>query len=501
MEASICDVLAESDIDPAEVVGLGVDFTSCTILPTKSEGTPLSSIPTLRSNPHAWAKLWRHHAAWKQAARINEVAAARHEPWLPRYGGAIYSEWVIPKALQILEESPDTYRAADRIIEGADWIVWQLTGRLVRNSCGAGYKAQWHKKEGFPSSEYLKALNPLLGDLYIQKLAGPVQPPGTLAGGLTLQWAKRLGLKEGTPVATGIIDAHGAALGGGVTGPGIMFLIMGTSTCHMLMSDKEVLVKGISGVVQDGIMPGLFGYEAGQASVGDILAWFVENSVTSAHREEADRQKRSLHDVLTDKASVLYPGQNGLLALDWWNGNRCTLGDADLSGLVVGYTLTTKPEEIYRALIEATAFGTRVIIEAFTRQGVPVERVMAGGGLTKNACLMQIYADILGYDIAVSGTEYASALGAAILGAVAAGKQASAYNSIPEAVSHIAPPPARTYHPIPRYVEIYDILYKEYLRLYNYFGRSNKSMKVLRRLRNGEVELAISEAGEHGGND
>lgn len=494
MEIVVRAVIADSQVEPAQIIGIGVDFTSCTILPTKADGTPLCEIPSLRNNPHSWPKLWKHHAAWKQAEKINALAVARKEPWLPRYGGAIYSEWAMPKALQITEEAPEIYRAADRLSEGADWIVWQLTGNLVRNSCGSGYKALWHKREGFPSVNYLSKLNPLFIDLYTAKFAGTVRPPGTLAGRLTLRWAQRLGLEEGTPIATGIIDAHGAALGGGLTGPGILFLIMGTSTCHMLMAEKEVQVKGISGVVEDGIMPGLFGYEAGQASVGDIFAWFVENAVPQSYREEASKQRRSLHDLLSDKAGEIYPGRTGLIALDWWNGNRCTLGDADLSGMIVGYTLSTSPEQVYRALIEATAFGTRAIIDAFTEQGLPVNVIMAGGGLTKNNCLMQIYADILGYEIAVSGTEHASALGAAMLGAVAAGKKSGGYDSIREAVTAMAPPPAHTYRPLPDHVKVYNIIYQQYLRLYEYFGKENRVMKVMRRLRKGEIEAARNEA-------
>jgi L-ribulokinase len=499
LETAVRDVLAHSKVDSQDIVGVGVDFTSCTILPVKSDGTPLCEILTLRDKPHSWPKLWKHHAAWKQAEKINAAASARGEPWLSRHGGAIYPEWTMPKSLQIAEEAPDIYRAADFILEGADWIVWQLTGRLVRNSCGAGYKAQWHKKEGFPTAQFLQSLDPLLGDLYTHKFAGIISPPGAFAGGLTPEWARRLGLKPGTAVATGIIDAHGAVPGGGVTGPGTIFLIMGTSTCHMLMSRQEVQVKGISGVVEDGILPGLFGYEAGQASVGDIFAWFIEKAVPAPYHEAAKKQGRSLHDLLADKASALSPGQNGLIALDWWNGNRCTLSDADLSGLVLGYTLSTSPEEVYRALIEATAYGTRAIIEAFTSQGVPINQVMAGGGLTKNTCLMQIYTDILGREIAVSGTEYASALGAAMLGAAAAGEKSGGFDSLSEAVKHMAPSPAHIYRPVPHHVEVYNILYREYLRLYEYFGKENKTMKLLRRLRKIETEAARPEAGLQGG--
>jgi L-ribulokinase len=499
LEDAIHDVLTQSRVPTDDVIGLGVDFTSCTILPAKANGTPLCQYKLFRNNPHSWPKLWKHHAAWKQAEEINAAAAARRELWLPRCGGAVYSEWAMPKALQIVEEAPDVYRAAERICEGADWITWQLTGRLVRNACSAGYKAQWNKREGFPSPEFLKALNPGLGDLFTGKFAGEVVPPGSLAGRLTAGWARRLGLKAGTPVATGIIDAHGAVLGGGITGPGILFMTMGTSTCHMLMSGKEVCVEGISGVVEDGIMPGFFGYEAGQASVGDIFGWFVDSAVPPAYLDEARNRGCSVHDLLSEKAAEIGPGRSGLLALDWWNGNRCTLGDADLSGLVLGYTVATRPEEVYRALIEATAFGARVIKEAFTGQGVSIDHVMAGGGLTRNNCLMQIYADILGCDIAVSSTEHASAMGAAMLGAVAAGEEQGGYGSLPEAVAKMAPPPARVFHPVHEHVEVYDTLYGEYRRLYDYFGKRSRAMKVLRRLRRGQLDEARNEAKLHGG--
>jgi len=482
LEKIIPAVLTESGVEAESVVGLGLDFTACTVLPTTADGTPLCTLAAYRKRPHAWAKLWKHHAAQPQADRVNELALARGEPWLARYGGKISSEWLIPKALQMLEEAPDLYAAADRLVEGGDWVTWQLTGTLARNACAAGYKATWHKVEGFPSTDFLAALHPGLTDLYRSKLVGPVVAPGRKVGELTATWAQRLGLVEGTPVAAPIIDAHAAVPGGGVNRPGIMFMIMGTSTCHMLMAEKELLVEGIAGVVEDGIVPGFFGYEAGQAGVGDIFAWFVENGVPPAYHQEAAGQGVSLHDVLAEKAAALRPGESGLLALDWWNGNRSTLVDAELSGLLIGATLATKPEEIYRALIEATAFGTRVIIEAFTGQSLPVEAIVTGGGLTKNELLMQIYADVTGREMAVAGAEQVTALGAAMLGAVAAGPGRGGYRSLAEAVVHMVPPPARVYRPIPEHRAPYDTLYAEYRRLYDYFGRGeNQVMKVLRR--------------------
>lgn len=484
LEATIPAVLAESRVAPASVVGLGLDFTACTLLPATAGGTPLCTLDAYRERPHAWAKLWKHHAAQPQADRVNELASARGEPWLPRYGGKISSEWLMPKALQMLEQAPDLYAAADCLVEGADWVVWQLTGALARNACAAGYKATWHKAEGFPSPGFLRALYPDLEGLYREKIAGPVVAPGHRVGGLRAEWAGRLGLAEGTPVAAPIIDAHAAVPGGGVGGAGTMFMIMGTSTCHMVMAETEKRVEGISGVVQDGIVPGFFGYEAGQAGAGDIFAWFVDHGVPPAYHEEAAGRGLSLHDLLTEKASLLRPGESGLLALDWWNGNRSTLVDAGLSGLLIGCTLATRPQEIYAALVEATAFGTRVIIEAFTGQGVPVERIVTGGGLTRNAWLMQIYADVTGREMAVAGTEQASALGAAMLGAVAAGRRGGGYDSLVEAAGRMAPPPARVYRPLPENLAPYNALYAEYRRLYDYFGRGeNKVMKTLRRWR------------------
>lgn len=483
MEKTVTAVLA-GGVAPQDVIGIGLDFTACTILPTTADGTPLHTLPAYRARPHAWAKLWKHHAAQPQADRVNALAAARGDAWPRRYGGKISSEWLIPKALQMLEEDPELYETAARIVEGADWIVWQLTGVLARNACAAGYKGTWHKAEGYLPADFLAALHPGLARLYEDKIAGPVVAPGTRVGGLLPEWAARLGLAPGTPVAAGIIDAHAAAPGGGVTQPGVMFMIMGTSTCHMLMAEREVLVEGIAGVVEDGIVPGLFGYEAGQAGAGDIFAWFVEQAVPPPYHEEAARRGVSLHDVLAERAAAQRPGQHGLLALDWWNGNRSVLVDAELSGLLIGATLATKPEDIYRALIEATAFGTRLIIEAFTDQGLAVDSIVAGGGLAKNPMLMQIYADITGRELAVAGSPQPSALGAAMLGAVAAGPEAGSYATLAEAAARMAPPPSHVYRPVAEHRPVYDVLYAEYRRLHDTFGRGqNNVMKVLRRLR------------------
>jgi L-ribulokinase len=484
LERTISSVLSHSRIDPGAVVGIGIDFTSCTVLPTTADATPLCEIAAFKAERHAWPKLWKHHGAQAQADRITSVAAAHAERWLPRYGGRISSEWLLPKALEIAEEAPRVYAAADRFIEAADWVVWRLTGVLARNACAAGYKGTWHKQEGPPGPAYLAAVKPGFEDLYTTRAAAPVVAPGTNVGPLTAEWSRRLALPRTVVVAAPIIDAHAAVLGGGVAGPGTFVMMMGTSTCHLLMADAERPVEGMAGVVEDGIVPGYFAYESGQAAVGDLFAWFVHHAVPSSYHAAAADAGVSVQALLTSKAEGFGPGSSGLLVLDWWQGNRSTLGRSDLSGLIVGATLGTRAEEVFHALVEATAFGTRAIIESFTDQQLPVRSIMAGGGLTRNAMLMQIYADVTGRSIAVAGAPQASALGAAMLGAVAAGTAGGGHDSLELAVARMAPPAAHVYQPIESNRQQYDVLYAEYKRLYDHFGRGgNEVMKLLRGMR------------------
>ncbi|HIC89454.1 MAG TPA: ribulokinase [Anaerolineae bacterium] len=485
LKMAVPAVLKESGVEPADVIGIGTDFTACTMLPTKADGTPLCLLPEWHDHPHAWVKLWKHHAAQPEADRINEVARERGEKWLQRYGGKISSEWFFAKTLQILNEAPEIYDAADRLIEGADWIVWQLTGEEKRNSCTAGYKAIWHKREGFPTREYFAALHPQLADVVDTKMSRTIYPLGARAGGLTPQAADWTGLLPGTAVSVGNVDAHVSVPAATVTEPGRMVIIMGTSNCHMILGTEEKIVEGMCGVVEDGIIPGYYGFEAGQSGVGDIFAWFVENGVPPEYHEMAQRQSVNLHKLLEKEAAKLKPGENGLLALDWWNGNRSVLVDVDLTGLLIGATLATKAPEIYRALIESTAYGTRVIIEAFEKSGVAVNEIVATGGLPeRNQLLMQIYADVTGREIKVAASPQAGALGSAMHGAVAAGKAAGGYDSIFEAAQHMAHLKDVVYRPIPAHQKVYDQLYADYVRLYDYFGRGeNNVMKRLKRMK------------------
>jgi L-ribulokinase len=478
-------VVARAGVDPGSVIGIGIDFTACTMLPTKADGTPLCFLDDYRRQPHAWVKLWKHHAAQPEADDVNRVAAEMGETWLARYGGKISSEWFFPKALQILREAPEIYRAADRLIEAADWVVWQLTGVETRNNCTAGYKAIWSAEDGFPKTEFFAALDPAFAGVVDEKMSRSIVRLGDVAGHLTAQAAGWTGLQEGIAVAVGNVDAHVSAPAVTVTEVGTLVAIMGTSTCHILLSDDAPTIPGACGVVADGVVPGLFAYEAGQSAVGDIFAWFVENCVPPVYHDRARERGLSVHEILEEDAAALRPGQSGLLALDWWNGNRSVLVDADLSGLLVGMTLATTAPEIYRALIEATAFGTRMIIDAFEKGGVRIDRVVACGGLPeRNRTLMQIYADITGRTFRIAASSQTPALGSAMFAAVAAGPVAGGYASIQDAAERMAHLRDEAYEPIEAHRATYDLLYGEYVRLHDLFGRGgDPAVKTLKRVR------------------
>ncbi|HEX7557109.1 MAG TPA: ribulokinase [Leptolinea sp.] len=484
-QTTIPEVLRVSGVKPAEVIGVGIDFTACTMLPVKADCTPLCILPEYRQNPHAWVKLWKHHSAQPEADKINQTAREMGEDWLDRYGGKISSEWFFSKALQIVNDDPALYAAADRLIEAADWVVWQLTDKETRNSCTAGYKAIWSKREGFPSPAFFKALNPRMENIIQEKMSTDIMPIGQKAGGLSKKAAGWTGLLVGTAVAVANVDAHVAVPAATVTEPGRMVMIMGTSTCDMVLGTEEHIVPGMCGYVEDGIIPGYFGYEAGQSCVGDHFAWFVENCVPAAYQKEADDRKIDIHHLLEEKAARLKPGESGLLALDWWNGNRSVLVDVNLTGLLLGATLATKPEEIYRALIEATAYGKRIIIETFQKNGVPIYELVACGGLPeKNHLLMQIYADVIGVPIKMSASKQTPALGSAMFGAVVAGKAAGGYDNIVDAAKAMASIKDIVYRQIAENQKVYEKLYSEYIILHDYFGRgANDVMKRLKAIK------------------
>jgi L-ribulokinase len=479
LKTAVPKAVATAGIDAGEVVGIGTDFTACTVLPTLADGTPLCELPEYADRPHAYVKLWKHHAAQTHADRINAVARQRGEPWLARYGGLISSEWEYAKALQVLEQDPQVYAATERWVEAADWIVWQLCGRYVRNACTAGYKGI--RQDGqYPSRDYLAALNPEFAGFVEDKLDQPIGQLGERAGGLTSQAAAWTGLPEGIAVAVGNVDAHVTPPAANAIEPGRMVAIMGTSTCHVVNGEVLREVPGMCGVVNGGILAGYWGYEAGQSGVGDIFAWFADTSAPPAYHAEAERRGLDIHDHLSQLAAEQQVGEHGLVALDWHNGNRSVLVDHELSGAVVGQTLATRPEDTYRALLEATAFGTRTIIEAFTASGIEVSELVVAGGLLKNRFLMQTYADVTGLPLSMITSEQGPALGSAIHAAVAAG----AYPDVRAAAAAMGRSERAVYTPDPDHAAAYDALYAEYVTLHDYFGRgANDVMHRLRDIR------------------
>ncbi|CAN5443385.1 ribulokinase [soil metagenome] len=481
--------IAASGIDPSLVIGIGTDFTASTPLPVLADGTPLNEVAGYEDRPHAYVKLWKHHAAQGQADRINELAAARGESWLPRYGGLISSEWEFAKGLQLLEEDPEAYDRTDHWVEAADWIVWQLTGHYIRNACTAGYKGIL-QDGAYPSREFLAALDPAFAGFADDKVAHEIGQLGASAGTLSAEAASWTGLPEGIAVAVGNVDAHVTAPAAGAVEPGQMLAIMGTSTCHVMNSDVLTDVPGMCGVVKGGIVSGLYGYEAGQSGVGDIFAWYVKNQVPASYFAAADAAGLSIHEHLTELARLQPVGGHGLIALDWQSGNRSVLVDHELSGLLLGTTLTTRPEEIYRALFEATAFGTRTIVETFNSSGVPVTEFVVAGGLLRNPFLMQVYSDVLRMPISIIASQQGPALGSAIHAAVAAG----AYTDVLAAGRAMGKVDRAVYTPDPVAADAYDLLYAEYSALHDYFGRGGNDvmhrLKAMKRDAAGRVASA-----------
>lgn len=494
LRTTIREAMCKAGIEARQIIGVGIDFTGCTMLPIKKDGTPLCFQEKWKRNPNAYVKLWKHHSAQPYADKMTEVALKRNEKFIWRYGGKISSEWMFPKIWQTLDESPEVYEDTDAFLEAADWIVMQLIGKLIRNSCAAGAKACWHKQDGFPSDAYFKDLDPRLEHIIEEKFWGPVKSIGTRAGLLTKKGADLTGLLEGTPVAVGHFDAHGATVGAKVTGPGRMLIMMGTSSCHELMCTEERQVPGICGYVEDGIVPGYFGYEAGQSCVGDHFAWLIENFLPSSYEKAAEKVGMNIYEYLNKLAAKKKVGENGLLALDWWNGNRSVLVDGNLSGMMLGFTLNTKIEDMYRALIEATAFGTRKIIETFVEYEVPVEEIIVAGGIAeKNPFMMQIYADVTGRPIRIAGSKQNAALSSCIWGALAAGKQNGGYDNVEEAADRMGNLQDKVYSPNDENRAEYNKLYHEYEKVHDYFGRGQNNVMKKLKMRMNQCILAKEE--------
>lgn len=456
------------------VYAVGLDFTAPTILPVTADGTPLCFLDEFKNEKHAYAKKWKHSSAVREAERINETADRR---LLRYYGGRLSSEMTLPKIWQTLGGAPRVYAAAHRFADAGDWMAERFCGVPVCSKATAGYKALWNGD--YPTKEFFRALDPRLENV-AEKLMPPNAAPCDRVGTVTAKAAEFFGLPEGIPVACPMIDAHAALPAAGVADCGTLLAIIGTSSCQITLCEKLSEVPGILAVVKDGIIPGSCAYEAGQTCVGDCFAWFTKNCVPEEYARAAREKGEGMHEYLTGKAERLRAGENGLVALDWWNGNRSVLLDGDLSGLIAGLTVQTRPEEIYRALLESTAYGMRVITDNFEKHGVPVERIRACGGIAvKNPLMMQIYADVLRREICVVDEPYVGARGSAIYAAAAAGL----YPDLKAAICAMSCKKEKLYRPDPQSSRVYDLLYAEYLKLYELFGRNDEMMKRLKKIK------------------
>ena len=466
----IPEALAAGKVTSEEVIGIGIDFTCCTVLPVTEDGTPLCQVDGWSDRPHAWVKLWKHHSAQPVADRLNEVALERGESFLARYGGRLSSEWYFPKLIEIWQKDRPVYDTMSAFVEATDWVVWHLTGSLVRASCSAGYKACWSASDGLPSRAYFEAAYPGFPDP-AAKLGTVFVPPGACAGYLRAEVAEHLGLSTSVAVAAGNVDSFVSVPGAGVQRPGVFLMVVGTSICDLVIDRRESRMPGITGVVENGILPGFFGYEAGQAAVGDMFAWFGGRLLGLG---SGSGSAGSWHEDFEREAATVAPGASGLVALDWWNGNRTILGDADLSGVIAGLTLASTPAEVYRALLESVAFGTRRIIENFVDNGVAIDEIVACGGIAeRSALMMQLLADVTGLRVTIPDSSQIPARGAALCAAIAAGSPQGGFDDFETALNKLSPAMALRYEPSAAHHATYDQVYSVFRSLHDELGRDH----------------------------
>lgn len=480
LESLLRDILQKSGVRPEQIIGIGVDSTASTIIPVDKNYKPLCMYDEFKNDPHSWPKLWKHHSAQKQADTFNRIADEMGQEFLKHCGGKVSSEWLYPKVMEILEENPVIYNAAYRFMELSDWIVYLLTGKEVRNSTVACLHAQWDSVRGFPSGAFLKAIDTRMEKLVEDKLGQQVRYSFEKAGGLTEEMAAKTNLCAGTAVCMGNSDSAVAIPALGVLKEGTAVLVIGTSSVLMLLSTEGKIVPGAIGMAKDVFLPGYYGHIFGQSAVGDIFDWFMNNLVPYKYYLEAEEKDISIFDVMNQKAEKIPPCKSGLLALDWMNGNRSVLQNTDLSGLIVGITLSTTAEHIYRALIESTAYGLKKIIKSITDAGLTINEICACGGLArKSPVIMQIFADILGIRIRVAESSQTIALGSAIMGALAAGEENGGYDKLEDAVIHMSQLCNKYYEPDLGKRVSYDCFFKEYEKLHDYFGRGRNNVMHL----------------------
>jgi len=484
LEYIVPQLVKLSQVNVSCIVGIGIDFTASTIIPLDKDFQPLCLNPLYENRPHAWPKLWKHHGAHAQAKLLTELCKEMQLPYLDWYGGSISQETLIAKAIQVFQEDRDIYEIIDCFMEASDYITSLLTGRPVFGASVATAKALWSPDHGYPSPEFFHAVDPQLINFPLKLMdrftGSTCLYPGEKAGTLCMQMATKLGLKEGISVSAPQMDAYAALPGLGIVSPGTAMMVIGTSTGIMLLSDKNHHVPGVTACLPDTYYPGLYGYASGQASVGDTFDWFIKHCVPADYHEAASAAGISIHDYLSDLVKNLSPGDTGLIALDWFNGNRSCLANGKLSGMILGLNLNTRPEHIYRALLEGTAFGARVILESYEKVGIPIKDIVICGGIAlKNPFMMQIYADVLGKPIRVSRCTQAPALGSAIYAAAAAG-----LGNVYQMTERMGYTEYLHYAPDPTTQSRYEHLYSEYLLLHDYFGRGkNPVMEYLSQIR------------------
>lgn len=477
LDTVIPKLLKDSGVAKEDIIGIGIDFTSCTMLPVDMDAVPLCEKPEFAERRNAYVKLWKHHGAQKQADQINELLERDGLTEDPRFGGKVSPELLVPKVMEILEEDPEVYEAADEILEAGDWLTRLLTGSHNRSCSMAGYKAWWNERDGYPKHEFYKKLNSALETFAEDKMPGEVCPVGKAIGTLTEEWANRLGLQKGIAVAPTLIDSHAGFPGSGIYSDRQMMLVLGTSSVMAALNKKPYAEKGICGAVRDALVPGYYALESGLAAVGDLFGWFVDEMTPASYKEEAGKEGLNLHAFLSKKAEQLKPGQSGVIALDWWNGNKTPFVNGELSGVLLGMTLHTKPEEIYRALIEATAFGTKRILDLYETNGASVDEIVVSGGIAlKNPLLMQIYADVLGKTLKIAASDQAAALGSAVYAAIAAGTKAGGYDAYPDAVQHMSRVRKECYVPQKENSAIYKKIYSIYCQFSDMMGKDGKHL-------------------------
>lgn len=465
------------------IAAIGTDFTNCTVIGIRENGLPLCEYAEFQKTPHAWVKLWKHHAAQPYAERIEALLLEAETPWFREYGRNVSSEWLFPKLLQVYEEAPEVFAACDLYLEAADYITYFLTGKVVRNDATLGVNAFYSPERGYPSKELLNRFSPGFGEAVLPKLAGEILPVGSRAGQLSESAAQLLGLSTRVTVSVGHGDSEVACAGLGLTQSGSMLMVMGTSTCFQMLFDRKHSFDGVAAIVDDGMIPGLVAYESGQPAVGDAFAWYIENLMPAAYERQAKEQGLAPIVYMNRLAEQLVPGESGLVSLDWMNGNRSVLMDYGLKSFFAGLSLETKPEGVFRSMIEATAFGARKILEGYEEAGVHIEQLFAVGGLSvKSPLTMQIYADVLGREITVPALSNASAMGACVCGAVAYRNETGTRAAFEKEGARLVHYSTQTYKPEKKAQAIYDELYQVFCTLHDFAGITSNICSTLNKV-------------------